>query len=78
MPLDPAVEPEASKRPARTVPRGGRHTNAELMDGTLTPMETLRTLAKDLGISLHQPTGGAKSRPMLVADVLAAEQQKAA
>lgn len=57
---------------------GGVHTHAELMNADVTPMDSLRAIARHLGISLHQPTGGAKSRPMLVADVLAAEHQKAA
>lgn len=57
----------------------GRHAHAELMDGEVTPMETLRAIAKDLGISLHKPSpGGTKSRPMLADEILAAEQRKAA
>lgn len=54
----------------------GRHTQAELEGGA--ELSSLRTIAKELGISTQQPTGGAKSRSMLVKDILAAEQKQAA
>lgn len=72
------VEAVKTQGGPQAVALGGIHTHAELMNADVTPMETLRAIAKHLGISLHQTTGGAKGRTMLVADVLAAEQQKAA
>lgn len=70
VPVEPSKAPDGSL--TKQVAPGGVHTQAELASAELT---SLRTIAKDLGISLQQPTGGAKSRAMLVADILAAEQK---
>lgn len=59
----------------RPLPLNRQHTQAELMQGGIADV---REIAKKLGISLMQPTGGAKSREMLVNDILAAQRQKAA
>lgn len=74
--LDPPVRAYAPPSDALTKPVevGGIHTQEELMRGEIAGV---RAIAKKLEISIHQPTGGAKSREMLVKDIMAAEQQKA-
>lgn len=76
VPLEPPV---VAKEGDVTVPINlhRRHNQAELMQGGI---EAVREVAKKLGISLMRDgeRAGPKARGELVADILAAEQQKAA
>lgn len=70
--VEPSKAPDGSL--TKQVAAGGVHTQAELASAELS---SLRIIAKELGLSLQQATGGAKSRAMLVGDILEAEQKPA-